>query len=161
MFAVENLQEEGLHAILVDNYLQQRIPLALTDSSFIDFMVDDNKASWENRFIVVFNRDSKDIVKTVPVVADNNDCPNSSSFVVYPNPTENKTIIIQFANQPTGMYKLQLVNYAGQVVFNSNIKITDTNGKVSVKPSGIAGGSYQLVIIAVDGRKSVQQVVIK
>lgn len=39
VFAVENLAGEGLNATLIDNYLNKKTIISLTDSSFIDFNV--------------------------------------------------------------------------------------------------------------------------
>lgn len=157
-FTPANLWEDSLHAILVDQYLDKAISLSLTNCGFVDFTVDENEASYTKRFMVVFTRDGE----TAPIAAkQQTDQSTERPFFVYPNPTENKTISVLFTNQPLGMYKFQLVNNAGQVVFNSNIKITDKNGKVSVRTGKVATGSYQLVIAAEDGKKLVQQVVVK
>ena len=155
-FAPTYLQDEGLHAFVIDNYLHRRIALSLEDSSYFDFTIDANNASYENRFVVVFERNA-----VAPLIVNKNEKSNESSFVIYPNPTENKTINIRFINQLSGIYKLQLLNQAGQIVFSGNKRITDKNEKVSIKPGRIAAGSYQVMIIASDGRKSVQRVVIQ
>ena len=150
------MREVGLHAILVDNYLKKKIPLSIADSSFIEFTVDTNSESYENRFMVLFER-----VSTTEYSAAKNELFKTGSFVVTPNPTENNTISIQFSNQSIGKYKIHLINNSGQIVFNRSIKVKEANGKDSIMPGIIASGSYQLVIIAEDERKSVQQVIIK
>ncbi|MEO8770666.1 MAG: hypothetical protein ABI402_11290 [Ferruginibacter sp.] len=86
----------------------------------------------------------------------------SASILVYPNPVDNKTINIHFVNQLAGTYKLQLINKLGQVVYNGSIEIDDANITRSiVMEKSIAAGNYQLIIIAVDGKKSVQQIIIR
>ena len=150
------MREVGLHAILVDNYLKKKIPLSIANSSFIEFTVDTNSESYENRFMVLFER-----VSTTEYSAAKNELFKTGSFVVTPNPTENNTISIQFSNQSIGKYKIHLMNNSGQIVFNRSIKVKEANGKDSIMPGIIASGSYQLVIIAEDERKSVQQVIIK
>ena len=155
-FAPKFMLEEGLNAILVDTYLQKKIPLSITDSSFFDFTVDNNNVSYENRFMVLFERMSK-----TSYSADKKELFKKGSFVVTPNPTENNSIIIQYINQPVGKYKIELINISGQIIFNNTIRITEFNGKVTVKPGLISKGSYQLVITAEDVRKSVQQVIVR
>lgn len=155
VFSPVNLQEEGLHAMLIDNYLHSETPLSLVDSSFIDFTVDDNKSSFENRFMIVFQRTFN------PGIVKHN-VPATRSILVYPNPVENRIIKIGFINQPIGRYAIQLINNMGQVVYNSTIKISNTNTTSSFKlGSSVSSGSYELSIIAPDGKKLVQKIVIK
>ncbi len=54
-FAPENMQADGLQASLIDQYLNSSTPVSLTDSSFINFTITSDPASFaSNRFKVVF-----------------------------------------------------------------------------------------------------------
>ncbi len=140
---------------MVDKYLGSKIPLSVADSSFIDFTVNDNKASFENRFMVVFKR-------TVVREITNNDHPSTASIIVYPNPVENKTVKVRFVNQASGRFTVQLINPIGQVIYNSSIKINSANTISTIKlSSSVAAGSYELIVIAPDGKETMQKIVIK
>ena len=161
-FTPQYLQGEDLHAALIDNYLHKRIPLSLTDSSFVDFDVDDNNASYENRFIVIFERDTNLGEKTTTVSTNKNDSLNIGTFIIYPNPTENKTIRIAFVNKASGSYILQLLDNGGQVVNKGIIKINNANETSVIKLSNsVPAGSYELMILAPDGKRSMHQVHVK
>lgn len=57
-----------------------------------------------------------------------------------------------------GQYSLQLINYAGQILYSSQITIKENEGLVTIKPEGkIASGNYQLMIVAENGKKYRQQ----
>ncbi|MEO6669820.1 MAG: hypothetical protein ABIN36_10115 [Ferruginibacter sp.] len=86
----------------------------------------------------------------------------TASIFVFPNPVENKTLIIHFVNQATGNYKLQLTNQLGQVIYKSNIQVEDANITRSIiLDESIAAGNYQLSIVGADAKRSVIQIIIR
>ena len=157
LFAPENMAEPGLHAYFVDKYLSKTIALSLTDNNVFNFVVTSDKLSYKDRFIVVFERGSSIITGT-----KDRESEAAASFVVYPNPVENKTINIRFDNVPTGPCKLELINTAGQLVYATNIKIADGHNVQSFRiRNNVASGNYKLIIVSEEGRQFVQHIVIK
>lgn len=68
---------------------------------------------------------------------------------IYPNPVTDGTIGLRFANQPKGVYKIRLLNSAGQVIQNNTIEhpggsITTT---VITNNDKLSSGMYQLQVI--------------
>ncbi len=161
-FTPENLQEKGLHAILVDNYLQKIIDISLIDTTLIDFIIDNNINSYENRFQVIFERDEKQSHEN-KITADNKgNSQLQSLYKVYPVPVENKTIKIDFVNKASGCYILQLISNAGQIIYKNSVNINDLHSTTSFKlNTNTATGNYNLVITDPDKKITVRQVFIK
>lgn len=72
-----------------------------------------------------------------------------SSIEIYPNPVTDGTIGLKLANQPKGVYKIRLLNSAGQVIQNNTIEhpggsITTT---VITNNDKLSSGMYQLQVI--------------
>jgi hypothetical protein len=64
---------------------------------------------------------------------------------VYPNPVVNKTINIQFTNQPIGEYSVVLISQSGQIVLKQTFTSTTENFiKTIYVDKSIAAGVYQL-----------------
>lgn len=156
-FAAENLQNDELHATLIDNYLNKKSPLSLADSNFIDFIVDADKASYENRFMVVFEK-NKGTLAVNKILDRSIEEISAGSISVYPNPVKDKTINIHYSKMAVGQYSLQLINHAGQLLYRSQISIKENVGLLIIKPKGkISSGSYQIMFIAENGKKYRQQ----
>jgi hypothetical protein len=160
-FMPENMQEEGLYAVLVDNYLHQRIPLKLSENSFVNFVVDDSKASFENRFFVIFEKNSQSHSSEAGGVNRSTGETGPGSISVYPNPVKDKIINIHYSGMPVGRYNVQLINHTGQVSYKSQVTIKENKGSQSIIPGKkIASGSYQLIFIDESGKKYSQQVIL-
>jgi len=162
VFSLSNFKDDGIKAMLVDNYLKMKKPLSFSDSSFIDFKVNGSNESYENRFMVVFEKNSTPAFIADAFGSDKFKQTGKSTIKVYPNPTENKTIKIVFVNQLTGKYHLQLINDLGQVCYNNAISINNANTTKIIKlDNSIATGNYQLNIVSPDGKRSVQQIIVR
>ncbi len=80
---------------------------------------------------------------------------------VYPNPVTGKVMNIQFSNQLSGNYQLQLTNKLGQIVYRSVITVNGSDMTRSVQLGEVIKGNYQLRIISPDGTNTVQQLIIE
>ena len=71
----------------------------------------------------------------------------------YPNPVVNGNVNLQFENSAAGMYRLELVNSAGQVVLRRNIQHAggSLNQKLDLERR-LPAGVYQLRITGKDTR---------
>ncbi len=156
-FAATNMENDELQATLIDNYLHKKTSLSLSDSSFIDFIVDDNKTSYRNRFVIVFERNTGSFVANAKLNGSIAEI-GAGSINVYPNPVKDKTINIHYSKLASGQYSLQLINHAGQILYSSKLIIKENEGLLTIKPrQRIASGSYQLMIIAENGKNYTQQ----
>jgi hypothetical protein len=82
--------------------------------------------------------------------------------MIYPNPVVDKKINIQFSNQEKGTYVAQLINSAGQAIYNGKLKIENSNTVQSIQLNeSTAAGNYQLKITAEDGTTIVKAVMIR
>ena len=143
-----------MDAVLIDNYLHKKKPLSLADSSFIDFIVDRNKESFANRFMVVFEKKGANINYGANKV-------NEATISIYPNPTKDKIINLHYSKMPAGRYTLQLLNLAGQIIFNSSIRISEPEGSQLIKPGKKAAfGNYKLLLISENEKKYVLQIIL-
>jgi hypothetical protein len=95
------------------------------------------------------------VVKVAPV--------KDPGFIsVNPNPAINKTINVQFANEPKGSYTLELTNKLGQVVYNGKVDVLGaTFVKSIVLNPTTTSGTYQLKVTDVDGKVKTIQVVVE
>jgi hypothetical protein len=71
---------------------------------------------------------------------------DDASIAVYPNPVEGKQIHLSFLKQQKGDYNVQLINAAGQNVFNTIISVNAENQRSAVQLKHIAAGNYKLII---------------
>src|SRR5690606_11125908 len=160
IFAVENLAGEGLYATLIDNYLNKKTSLSLTDSSFIEFTIDDKKESYENRFIVVFEKNIQKEPAITGFLNQVTDVNSLSYFSVYPNPVKGKTINIYYTDLPSGKYSAQLIKQTGQILYNRQFMINDKEGVITFRPDKkIPAGAYQIMIINESGKKYSRQII--
>lgn len=85
-----------------------------------------------------------------------------ASISVYPNPVTDKSMAVSFVNQETGIYQVNLINEIGQVVMNKAIQVNGSNVTESITlGKELAAGKYQLQVIAENGKKTIQQLLIK
>jgi hypothetical protein len=69
------------------------------------------------------------------------------SITVYPNPTEDGIINIQFTNVPKGAYEIRLINSIGQVVMTKQIQHEEGSSNETLRPDKqLAHGNYQLEV---------------
>jgi hypothetical protein len=71
---------------------------------------------------------------------------DNASIAVYPNPVEGKQIHLSFLKQQKGDYNMQLINAAGQNVFNTIISVNAENQRSAVQLKHIAAGNYKIII---------------
>ena len=85
-----------------------------------------------------------------------------ASITVYPNPVTGKQMQVRFIAVEGGLYQLQLLNAAGQTIYRGSEKITGGSFAKSIQlGNDVAGGRYDLLVIAPDGTKYYQPVFIQ
>jgi hypothetical protein len=95
-----------------------------------------------------------DIVKVAPL-------PTKAYISVYPNPVEGKTAQLIFANQPAGLYQVQVVNNLGQVIFNGSVKVSGYNFVYPITLGAkTTQGNYDVKVVKDDGKVSVQKIIV-
>lgn len=160
-FAPINMNEGGLNAILVDNYLDSVIPLSLEDSTFVNFTINDDSLSYFNRYYVVFNRVAE-FTRSNTIPAVENSRMADDGILIFPNPVENKVINIRLGNKPADNYKVLLINKTGQVVYTGSINNHGVSIGSSIKLNkSINAGSYDLKLIPSKGNQIVQQIIVR
>ncbi len=76
-------------------------------------------------------------------------------FSISPNPVENGIINLQMIHQPSGNYRLRLINLSGQTVINKSFNHSAGNGlQILQLPELLAAGNYTVEIIAADNTKT-------
>jgi len=136
----------GLHAILIDNYLDSSTLLDEGVNTY-SFNADNaNSSSIDtNRFQIVFQNETLSI--------------NSVDLNVYPNPSENGVLSVSSTSLMNGKSSLELYNMMGQRVFYNNYENV-TNGSIEIDTRSISSGSYILKIQS-DKINTAKKVVIK
>lgn len=163
-FIAAKLTQPGVRAFLEDSYLHTSTPVALNDTTTVNFTVDANAGSYAtNRFRLVF--------KTRPVaIADNNTGTDGLSAVsngtaksisVYPNPVTGGIVNISFKNEPAGNYRVMLYTMKGQPLFTKTMSHAGGNAAQSLLiGKGIANGSYKLAVIHPDNTRTEQTIIV-
>ena len=83
----------------------------------------------------------------------------ASAIKVYPNPIQQGVIQLQFSNQSSGIYILNLFDLAGQKKFSKKILVEHGNSsQIITLKKEIANGLYNLEIIKPNGSKSVLKI---
>jgi len=80
---------------------------------------------------------------------------------VYPNPVIDKAMQVSFSNMPEGDYKVQLISSTGQAVYEGSLFVTGNYFKELIRLGKVGAGCYQLVMVAADGSKTEQSVIIE
>lgn len=97
-------------AYLEDKYLHTVMPVSLTEVTKLSFSVNAEPASQRSdRFMIVLSSS-----KHIPLAGRN-------TITVYPNPTNGKTIHLNFTDLPKGKYFVRIANSTGQIVFETEI----------------------------------------
>ena len=171
---LSNLNLVGLTAYFVDKYLNTRTSINVKEITSINFSVANIPASYAaDRFMIVFKSAkvlpviSSTEISAARTIANTTTITNevvaktTTGINVYPNPVVNKTMNIQFSNQPAGDYNLTLINQSGQAVYRSTISINAKNATKAISlNAAVSAGNYEMVVTAADGAKSVQQIII-
>lgn len=173
-FAPKNMNANMLNAYLIDKYLHTTTQLSLSDSSFVDFSINNDPLSLAaDRFYVVFKKrigipvlTSSHYAETAKPAPDETVQPTAviqkESISIYPNPVENKTAWIHFTAQPTGKYRIQLFGENAQQLFADDISIATAITTVPVRLNKeLPAGYYQLVITGAGGRKSIHKIFVR
>ena len=132
-------------ATIEDNYLHTSTAINTSEISQVYFQVNADAASAScDRFKVVLSTRKSGINAGVlgkPLIK------------AYPNPVVNGNVNLQFENSAAGMYRLELVNSAGQVVLRRNIQHAggSLNQKLDLERK-LPAGIYQLRITGKDTR---------
>ena len=85
-----------------------------------------------------------------------------ASIGVYPNPVEDKRMILHFTDPVLGTYQVKLSSNLGQLIKNEAVTISTPNTiKTIILAQNTAVGTYQLSITAPDGSKKIQQVIVQ
>ena len=132
-------------ATIEDNYLHTSTAINTSEISQVYFQVNADAASAScDRFKVVLSTRKSGINAGVlgkPLIK------------AYPNPVVNGNVNLQFENSAAGMYRLELVNSAGQVVLRRNIQHAggSLNQKLDLERR-LPAGVYQLRITGKDTR---------
>jgi hypothetical protein len=82
-----------------------------------------------------------------------------NEITVYPNPVANKTVQLQFSNQPAGKYIIALIYNNGAVQQLRTIQLSSgqTTSAIAL-PNNLGTGIYQLQIIGPDNTKTVKTI---
>ncbi|HTN05160.1 T9SS type A sorting domain-containing protein [Agriterribacter sp.] len=132
-------------ATIEDNYLHTSTTISTSEISQVYFQVNSDAAS--------ANCDRFKVVLSTRKAFTNAGVLGKSLIKAYPNPVINGNVNLQFENAAAGMYSLELVNSAGQVVLRRNIQhaggsLTQQLNLERKLPAGI----YQLRITGKDTR---------
>ncbi len=132
-------------ATIEDNYLHTSTAINTDEISQVYFQVNSDPASAScDRFkVVLLTRKS---VANAGILG-------KSLIKAYPNPVINGNVNLQFENSAAGMYRVELVNSAGQVVLRRNIQHAggSLNQKLDIERR-LPAGIYQLRITGKDSR---------
>lgn len=146
-----NLTIQVKSILLIDNYLHTSIPLNINDLTKVEFTVNADAASaYPDRFMVELSNTASafDIVALA----------GKKMISCYPNPITGKNINLQLANQPQGLYTVELVNSIGQLVHKSRISHAGGSAIQRIQLSNtLTTGIYQMRI-SQNGKSTVLKV---
>lgn len=99
-------------------------------------------------------------IPLIPLIANGN---NAASFNVFPNPVlAGSSLNIEWKQLDEGYYSIQLLNQAGQSVYQTEIRNDKKSGSVNVDISFVAAGSYFLVLThKKSGKKFSEKIIIQ
>ena len=85
-----------------------------------------------------------------------------SGFSIYPNPVTTNVISLVMNNQPAGLYKVQLTDAIGQVIFVKSIQGNGGNSTQSLGTGAkLTPGIYQLEITGENNNHDTQKVIVE
>lgn len=164
-FGPENMPA-GLQAFLTDRYLGTTVPISMQDSTYYDFLVNNEPASANtDRFYIVFHRNGRQ-PQAWPLAEtgkkSSSQAPVSEgSVTVYPNPVTDHRLGIQFSGKLPGMYKVQLFNASGSIVHDQALPLRQTEEyRVIQLPPSNASGIYQLQLTGPSGEQHLVRVLL-
>jgi hypothetical protein len=153
-FALEGIRNLNCNVYLIDKWLGSSTLISSTDSSFVNFVVTNNPASYaSDRFYIVFaNRN----IITVPVSSPTVDqwsksqplkSTNSNSLSVFPNPVLGEMIQLNAKGYEAGNYQLTITDAKGSLLHRESVMIKidgEINKKIML--NGLTAGSYLISI---------------
>ncbi|MFN8248828.1 MAG: choice-of-anchor Q domain-containing protein [Ferruginibacter sp.] len=144
----------GVKAWLIDSWNNQRTTISLQDSTWFSFSVTDDPASARSdRFMLVFRNgeyESESLRNETEEVMTS----NYVFIKVSPNPVSGSVMTIQTNSLPNGNYELNIYTITGQLVMKQLINLNDNQNQVRIRlPGSFAKGTYQLTMVAADGKK--------
>ena len=81
---------------------------------------------------------------------------------LFPNPSTNHTVQVQFNQAKIGNYRVRLVSSFGQQLYAGSIRLNDTNGVQMINlPSSVRPGNYMLSVIGDDGTTNTQMLMVQ
>jgi len=81
---------------------------------------------------------------------------------LFPNPSTNHTVQVQFNQAKIGNYRVRLVSSFGQQLYAGSIRLNDTNGVQMINlPSSVRSGNYMLSVIGEDGTTNTQMLMVQ
>ena len=87
---------------------------------------------------------------------------NGSVFTVYPNPIIGNNIHLQIQNQATGVYQVNMINIAGQVVYNGKVSVNSNSVSQTLNTgSDMPKGIYQLELKSADKTSLIKTIVVQ
>jgi hypothetical protein len=89
--------------------------------------------------------DAQGIVTYSPIRTVDMNANSAAGFTIYPNPIERK-VSMQFDRSLNGNYLIEVTNLAGQVMYNRNIKLTNSNNVQFEMSNPPPSGMYYLKI---------------
>lgn len=143
--------DDGIKAELVDRQLNQRTPLSLTDTTYLDFTVTADSASSGERFIVVFTK----LAATGGGTAEPGEVIRMNP---YPNPVVPGMPVRVDLDGQRAPWDMQLIDVAGRTVWQQSVKDAGRT-QVRIDMSRMAAGVYQLLMTDGKGTQTVSRVV--
>ena len=127
----------GLTTGIVDNYLNTFTPIDLSTPTTYDFSVNADNGSFDkNRFYI----DMHQSTSGQPNITSEN------GITVYPNPTDNAHINVQFTNMEKGTYSLTLYNSIGQKTLIETVIYPGGTVTKQLRSENITPGMYHLSV---------------
>lgn len=122
---------------------------------------DFNAALSEQWYRIKANTISGETIFSMPVKADKAPGKTMDGLTVFPNPVTNGVVNIALAEQPFGLYKLQILNTAGQTVYAETLNVQTDKMRRTVMVSGMKNGIYRLLLTDANGKKTVKTIIAK
>ncbi|MFT3946002.1 MAG: T9SS type A sorting domain-containing protein [Agriterribacter sp.] len=146
MFEFSPIELSGAQSVtLVDHYLQTNTDISLTETSQVFFQVgSDSRSSSADRFsVIIVNKKG-----LIPGIGE------KAGIRAYPNPvTASGAVNLQFDNIKAGMYRVELLNSTGQIVYSRMMQLSNGTFNQQVNLGrNLPAGVYQMKITGKDSR---------
>ncbi len=87
---------------------------------------------------------------------------NTGSFEIFPNPVTDRKINLAFNDIEPGMYKISILNMAGQELQTNSLQVMGAaDRKIVIFDHSIPSGTYQLNLVKPGGEKMYKTIIIK